>query len=455
MTSRSPRLTTRDYIDVRHGKFDCTTRAQFDDAFDAFEKSRTNHLAVFFHGGLVDRSSGMAEAEKLVDGYRKAGAYPFFFIWNSDLLTAVQGWLYPFAENRVIRRVVEQHILFFSRQLSDVLKLKDSRGDLLRAIGNLSRDDPPPRLTTLGAVGRIVDSIWSRRKPDVILPPVSQTSQRIDAFEKDLERDVSDLGGMLDETTRFTATIGSNILRRLWERFRSGHDHGLYTTLIEEVAIAIRLDKVLTDLWGTMKNDIDQAFQSDGTVFGGTAFLERLKRTCTTDMRLTLIGHSGGTAYIDRLLYAMDRELPGEVRADIVFIAAALSFERFAATMDSGVFGRRVRHYRLFALKDEIEGDYWQVPGVYDKSLLYLLSALCESDSDSDKALIGMQRYWSGARPYDVQDILTVTGKIKPVARVWSTTDATAAPGYRAAACKHQGFAVEPVTHESVQEFLR
>ena len=139
----------------------------------------------------------------------------------------------------------------------------------------------------------------------------------------------------------------------------------------------------------------------------------------------------------------------------MVFIAAALSFEALAATIDTGVFQRRVSRYRFFALKEECEAGYWQVPGVYDKSLLYLLSALCESDREEDKALVGMERYWSGAPQNHTGEIRTVMKTIAPNAHVWSPTDALAPLGFRANARKHQGFPVEAKTHESVQEFLR
>ncbi|HKE39097.1 MAG TPA: hypothetical protein VKG21_04600 [Casimicrobiaceae bacterium] len=455
MNQSSPAPTTRDYIDLLHGKFDWTTPAQLEDAFAAFKASKTNHLAVFFHGGLVNRSEGLGQAQRLIDGYRKAGAYPFFFIWNSGLLTALEAALLPFADNLVIRRVVERHLVFFTRLLDDTLKLKTHEGDVLRAIGNLPRDTPPRRLTLLGALGRVVDSIWLPRRHDVALPDPDLWRQKIDAFEKDLETDVAGLGDLSDGL-KFTADIGSKILRRLWERFRSGHDHGLYTSLIEEVGVAIGLDAALGKLWGTMKTDIDQAFLPDPAVYGGTAFLQGLTEVSDANTRLTLIGHSGGSVYIDRMLRAIDaKKLPIDIKADVVFIAAALSFDELAATISSGVFARRVRNYRLFALKNECEAGYWQVPGVYDKSLLYLLSALCEFDPDEDKPLVGMQRYWSEASPYTVPNILTVTGTIPPAARVWSRTDPLAPPGFRASAVKHEGFAEEPKTNESVGEFLR
>jgi hypothetical protein len=244
-------------------------------------------------------------------------------------------------------------------------------------------------------------------------------------------------------------------LIRVWKRLRSGHDHGLYTTLIEEIAIAIGLDIILAGIWGSMKADIDSAFRADATKYGGTAFLECLRAAWNDDTRLTLIAHSGGAVYIDRLLNAIDDRLPAKIKADIVFIAAALSFDAFAETIDDDVFKNRVRSYRFFALEDTCEGGYWEVPGVYDKSLLYLLSALCERDGDADKALVGMQRYWSGKKPYKTQNIMTVTNTISMGERVWSPTPTGAPVGYQANAHEHGGFAVEPKTNASVQHFLR
>jgi hypothetical protein len=455
MTTRSPTLTKRDYVDLVHGEFTQTTPSDLRDAFEAFRSSGTNHLAVFFHGGLVSRTDGKAEAEQLIGGYRKAGTYPFFFIWNSDILTVLQGPLFPFADNLVIRRVVERHILFFCAALLQHLKFEDSHGRLLRAIADLARDALPPPLTALAALGRVVDSIWARRRRDFALPPSPQSDKDIQAFEQDVARDVAAFGGMLNKRTPFTPALGSDIVSRVWGRLRSGHDHGLYTTVIEEIAVAMRLHRFLARVWNRMKRDIDLAFQSDSAHYGGTAFLEELVRVWKTDTRLTLIGHSAGTVYIDRMLNAIDQKLPDAIKADIVFIAAALSFDRFAATIDTTVFRRRVTNYRLFALKEECEAGYWEVPGVYDKSLLYLVSGLCEGDSEEDKPLVGMQRYWSGTAPYDTQAIRTVAAQIGSGARVWSPTDPNAPLGFRANARKHGCFARERRTNGSVQEFLR
>lgn len=448
-------LDKNDYIDLVHGEFDQTNLYNLEQAFLAFESSKKNHLAVFFHGGLVSRSDGMEEADQLIAGYRGAGAYPFFFIWNSGLLTALQRLLSPFADDAVIRRVVQRDMIFVIQEMLLVQGLvPEEQQQPLRDIAQELGGDEPPPLTRLAELGRSVDAIWALRRGDVTLPLVEE---RIRKFQEDLAKDriIMNSRRWMNQNKRFTPVLGSGILARVWNRLISGHDHGLYTTLIEEIAIAIGLDVILAGIWESMKADIDNAFRDDGTKkYGGTAFLECLRAAWKDDMRLTLIAHSGGAVYINRLLNAIDDRLPPQIKADIVFIAAALSFDAFAETIDDDVFKNRVRSYRVFALEDKCEGGYWQVPFVYDKSLLYLLSALCERDGDADKALVGMQRYWSGRKPYKTPNITTVTNTISINERVWSPTDPSAPDGYRANAHEHGDFAVEPETNASVQHFL-
>ena len=75
-------------IDLEEGYFSQTKAQDLIDAFDNFRHSKPpqrNHICVFFHGGLVSRAEGLDTAHRLIIDYTKAGAYPFFFIWNSSL----------------------------------------------------------------------------------------------------------------------------------------------------------------------------------------------------------------------------------------------------------------------------------------------------------------------------------------------------------------------------------
>jgi hypothetical protein len=457
MATSASALTKSDYIDLVHGKFHRTNAADLNAAFQAFVASGTNHLAVYFHGGLVGRASAMNTAGQLIDGYRGAGVYPFFFIWNSDLITALSRRLDPFAGDLPIRRVIEQHILFISSRMLDMHGFSSEHRETLRRIANRPREELPPSLEALAELGDTIDAIWAQRAPGSSLPQWQDELPGIQAFEEALFKDatLAAFGHWLNQAKRFTPRLGGGIMYRVWQRLNSGHDHGLYTTLIEEVAIAIGMDAILAGIWQRMKTDIDDAFRADLALYGGTAFLDGLSKVWNGSMRLTLIGHSAGSIYINRMLNALDDRLAPDVNADIALIAGALSCEAIAETIDREVFERRVGHYRCFALKDEREGGYWEVPGVYNKSILYLISALCERDGNADKTLFGMQRYWSSKSPYDGPELKKVTDAIVSTERVWSPTAVTEPDGHRAKALHHVGFALDGETDASVQHFLR
>jgi hypothetical protein len=434
------------YIDLKYGQFDRTNPGDLSNAFDTFVKSRTNHLCVFFHGGLVGRGSAMDQAEQLMPGYSTAGAYPFFFIWNSDLLTTLLGPSSRYADNPVFRRVVERHIVFIAGKMLQALDATDDPQHPLWALARLPRAPSPPPLSTLAAFGRIADSVWARRPEGITL---IITPAEIRAFEQSLIRDLA-LDALEDwlDGTRFTEQVATDFLDRVRERFLTGHDHGLYTTLVEELLHVVKMDDLCAREWTKMKGFIDASFQPDPAKWGGTAFVQKLASVWTADMRLTLISHSAGAIYIDRMLNEINTLRP-DIEADVIFIAAGISFERLARSI--ALFRSK---FRFFALKDLYEGGYWEIPPVYDKSLLYFVSSLCESDINMDKELVGMQRYWSGVDPYRTKDIMAVTSVVTSAAQVWSATDRGAPACFCAHAYEHGGFAEEHDTDESVRCFL-
>ena len=77
-------FSTPSYLSVANGRFDKSTRS---DLASLFQKYRAcdpaRPLLVHFHGGLVDESSGLGIAQRLLAEYRRAGAYPVFFVWQS------------------------------------------------------------------------------------------------------------------------------------------------------------------------------------------------------------------------------------------------------------------------------------------------------------------------------------------------------------------------------------
>jgi hypothetical protein len=197
-----------------------------------------------------------------------------------------------------------------------------------------------------------------------------------------------------------------------------------------------------------MKADIDLAF-APAPRAGGTVFLEKLKKAWTElpNLRVTLIGHSAGAIYVQRFIEALDASFGPQQAVEVITLAAAISFERMVQGLSA--LQRRLSAVRVFGLSDRREGGYWEVPFIYNKSLLYIVSSLCEGDPEADKPLLGMRRYWSGLKPYNQHDIKVITKFIES-RRVWSPTSKTAKPGYRSNATRHGTFPEDDETNESV-----
>jgi hypothetical protein len=205
-----------------------------------------------------------------------------------------------------------------------------------------------------------------------------------------------------------------------------------------------------------MKADIDAAFTQEADA-GGTAFLQNLGIAWqrNPNLKVTLMGHSAGAIYLQRFVEAFDDFFVSQParQVEVVALAAALSFERMNEGLS--VLKRRASGVRMFGLSDKREGGYWEVPGIYNKSLLYIVSSLCESDPEADKPLVGMQRYWSRTRPYDQPYINAVTDWVRSSRTVWSPSGKTAPPGYRSEAKRHACFPIEKKTDGSVRYGLK
>lgn len=434
-------------VDLKDGKFSGTTARDLQLAFDNFKANGpAGHVCVFFHGGLVSEADGLKTAAKLIKGYTDSGAYPFFFIWKSDLLTAIQALLQPHRDNPRIVKAANQAVKRVVAKIAVALDTDRSlKGKLATA---KDRKTPDRTLEQLAAYAEPFDRAWTRRGGAQLAVSINE----LDRFAQELlasEKGITTRHRLFSPKKLLSA---GNPLARIVHRFNSGHDHGLYTTVIEELFIAAGLDELLGEpIWGEMKKFIDDSF-AIGADAGGTAFLDHLCAAWQRNpqLRVTLIGHSAGAIYVQRFIEALDARLEASspLQVEVITLAAGVSFQRMNAGLTA--LRRRVRALRVFGLNNKTEGSYWEVPGIYSKSLLYLVSSLCEADPDADKSLVGMQRYWKGAAPYLSADILAVTDFIDAARRVWSPTNAGAKPGYQTHATRHGGFPTEPVTNSSV-----
>jgi hypothetical protein len=120
------------------------------------------------------------------------------------------------------------------------------------------------------------------------------------------------------------------------------------------------------------------------------------------------------------MIEALNARLPegSTAQLEVILLAAAISFARMNACLS--VLRKRVSGLRVFALNSRAEC-YPEIPPIYDKSLLYIVSSLCENDQNADKPLVGMEHYWcgywSGTLPYirdpDIRAVINFIGKKK------------------------------------------
>jgi hypothetical protein len=419
-------------------------------AFGLVETQGATHLCVFFHGGLVSQEAGLKTAHQLVQTFEGGGAYPFFFIWKSGLLDAIKGLLRPPIEHPAFVAAANRAVKMVALKMTAALDTERSLKRLRLSARSLR--ETPMTLRQLAGVGKQFDRKWAKHGG----AQLGVTAGELDQFVElvlDIEKGIAVRDRLFKSSQRAALRLG---LAKVFQRLNSGHDHGLYTTVIEELLIAIGVGIVAAAIWKEMKNFIDWSFKDEPTA-GGTEFLDLLcaywrKRP---QLRLTLIGHSAGAIYVQKFIEELDRRLQPatEPRVEVAYLAGAVSFARVYQGL--GVFESRVSGLRAFGLKDSVEGGYWEFPG-YDKSLLYFVSGVCDPDPNDDKALVGMRRYWSDAKPYKTPDIRAIADFIGEARKVLSPTDKKRPPpwGYRCGATRHGGFSLDAQMKVSMKVML-
>jgi hypothetical protein len=420
------------------------------EAFHLLESHGATHLCVFFHGGLVAEEAGLKTAHDLMETFTDGGAYPFFFIWRSGLFDAIDGILRPRVQHKAFIEAANRTVKTVALKITETL---DTESTLKRVrLTAHSLREAPMTLEELAAFAERFDHAWTKHGGAQLGLTAGELDQLVDAI-LNVERGIATRGRVFKTTQRAALRLG---LGRVFQRLNSGHDHGLYTTVIEELLIAIGVGNLAARIWKKMKDFVDRSFKDEATA-GGTLFLDLLCAYWNTrpQLRLTLIGHSAGSIYVQRFIEALDqRPRSAEVpQVEAIFLAAAMSFERMYQGL--GVFKRWVRGLRSFELKNTTEGGYWEFPG-YNKSLLYFVSGVCEPDSNDDKALVGMRRYWSNTKPYKTPEIRTIADFIGDARTVLSPTDRARPPppGYRCRATRHGGFPEDPEMKDSLRVML-
>ena len=137
----------------------------------------------------------------------------------------------------------------------------------------------------------------------------------------------------------------------------------------------------------------------------------------------------------------------------VVFLAPACTLDAFDSVMRQKP--ELYATFRMFAMHDDLEAKdtlVTAVPALYPSSLLYFISGVLENESD--KPIVGMQRFSSGKQPYvgnpfgPIDAFLTQAGADR---YILSITDVGAGDGLRCDSQHHGGFPEEPLMKTSLK----
>jgi len=456
-------------------------------------------IVLHLHGGLVSQKSAYAMVNHLQPRYLSAGYFPIFIVWHTGLFDAIKN----------ARELVNRPL--FQRLLVRLLKYFVSRygGPTGKALGPGEEPDDAEVEEELAKrqVGKVPykdvvprpeqEEMSAAERADLV-QSVSGDNELRQEWEQEVEAPETAPGGkglQMDEDVREEAlrefgkpegkaiVSGALLARhsvvialRVTRRFFKHRDHGLHTTIVEEILRELYVDQIGTEVWQFMKQDSADTFEHEGQVpeRGGWLLMQLLgdvvkQRHAANQPQpiVSIVGHSAGSIYAANLLSYLHhtRLIPASPWHGIpfqidklVFLAPAATCKVLATLLEKHDAAPLFRAFRMYSLADTDEQGYYEVPVLYPGSLLYIISGLLESEDDEssgDMPVTGMQRYARTTHPFAEPEVVKVWQflKSKPDHLVWSGDKR--GPGLNCDSKKHGDFDNTPETVASFLHFLK
>lgn len=437
-------------LETADGRFVGAGADELDRLFDRLAGAAQPKLILHVHGGLVDDDVARRHAYWLDGnaGYGPLKAHgwePSYLIWRTGLLQTIRINLHELAGDALFSAIKAILRRWIARKALDMAGLADglvsnsiSLADLEDAYRRAEFLAPPAIAANLTASEAAVvegdaepgpgDELYDALASDPELQDIARKMELTMARQgspgvalQPADEAALSILARLDPEVREElavhyaarpALMGSSLLvpiflraaragYRVIKRALTGRDHGFVATVVEEIARELYLDLIGSGIWGAMKQDAADHFESGAAGTELLTRLERLARDADRPVRLLFVGHSAGCVLACELL-ARTGPLPDNVIVDFVFLAPAVRMDRAAAVL--GAARSRLGNLRIFTMKDEREKED-ALDGVlpvtiYPRSLLYLISGALERDESGDSwvdaPLLGLQRHLTG-----------------------------------------------------------
>jgi len=456
---------------LRDGQYDHMNRVQVAATFAAFrDQTSTKRLALFFHGGLVDKATGQQGAANEYDKYNDL-VFPLFFIWESGIWEVLAHHLPLIFAETIFGRIVHHANTLLAPKLSQAQGAQHLEGTALDAKLDLADITPENLVLTSADIDAFMLAIKNDEQIQHEAVAIARTSNAVDALmptmtvsgalqlsprtymspevvsavrgayaqanrrnlgtAESLDALPFDVGGAIQAAWAI-AKAAVPVLINCVKRRVAQRDHGLTCTIVEEVLRALYLANTGSSIWEEMKRETEKAFCPDSAKYGGTAVIEelcdQLKQKPGTPV--TLVGHSTGAIYIGNFLRHVDSALRAQgdttTTFDIILMAPASTMDFYA-----GNYASRVRGIRIFQMNDATEqqdhlmskdvgpDDPSILGKMYPRSLLYLVSGVCEYfegeggsgphafDGD-DMPILGMDRFYAQSAVFSPGDYPSV-----------------------------------------------
>jgi hypothetical protein len=441
-------------------------------------------LAIFFNGGLTELPDALSGAAYLLnptgdpsDGYLATTAYPFFCAWDTGAGSVLAAnWL------QVLTSTIFTSI--FGHVLNAVTP-DDGNRNAIHAMLTIPNGDvtvPTPIKTSftpaeIVALQRAIDNdpviahtLAAAHPKNAPSAEHAEALKALDFVGPNAKAALLPDGGGIGIGISALFDV-ANIIRRILQRYATGRAHPGLMTITEEVARPFLIGPLLQDVWAKMKQTAANSFTAGGA---GTALIKALAGLLRAkhEARITLIGHSEGSNYINALLPALVQELSADNFAwavDVIFMAGSVRYDAFNTTLTD--CSKHIGAMRSFQLGPDYEAtdsilkyipDVVPPPpiiAIYPGSIMYLICGLLEDDDDADLGdvpLVGMQRYSAAtfAPMPDVKGVSDFLGTQSHGTVISTATSTLPINGYQSTAEQHGTFPRDLATLQSTDYIL-
>jgi Alpha/beta hydrolase of unknown function (DUF900) len=463
-----------------------TTSSDIDAILEYVSGPAVQKVVLHFHGGLVNTEAGELTAARMVPLYRdRARSHPVVFIWQTGFLETVEDNIRQIRETKLFQKILAYAVQQLAKRLH--IPIPGRGAGQAESIPEIEAKIAVPgglQSYDVGARGG-AQKLKREQLPMIQTEAEAEVDEQLEnellqdpGLEAILRIEVPntkllDKNAVIDpkappsrgfiSVTKLAVAIGK-IVFHVAERYIDHHDHGFGPTVVEETLRELYLADLGAWVWSGIKDLSEKMWLPNDKLtgkdlHGGYYLLEGLARVQNhkPTLNIDLVGHSAGSIAICHLLKtAAISQLTLKIR-NIIFMAPACTSALF---LDEIVrHPKRFANFRMFTMNNQFEEDNHLVSIIYERSLLYLVAGILESQEDTPIA--GMMRFCTGAPPFDSPNLNEVKNFLFPqngqrlVLSRTSVTAPLAPEGFRSNATRHQDFNTDDDTLNSLVAMIK